>query len=175
MRQSDFNETVLSVVKKQMDVFIDMENALDQLLAMKKARLRQSGSSQKIAAIEKKLSNKKSVFSGMYAELKEGLLTQEEYTQTRSIISADIATLEQELSELKGVKVETEEQLLGNRKWKSYVEYYYNAEEMTAEMVDAFISVIKLNSDNTLEITLNYMDEFAEIMSTCERLRKEVA
>ena len=42
-------------------------------------------------------------------------------------------------------------------------------------MVDAFISVIKLNSDNTLEITLNYMDEFAEIMSTCERLRKEVA
>lgn len=175
MRQSDLNETVLSVVKKQMDVFIDMENALDQLLAMKKARLRQSGSSQKIAAIEKKLSNKKSVFSGMYAELKEGLLTQEEYTQTRSIISADIATLEQELSELKGVKVETEEQLLGNRKWKSYVEYYYNAEEMTAEMVDAFISEIRLNSNNTLEITLNYMDEFAEIMSTCERLRKEVA
>jgi hypothetical protein len=175
MRQSDLNETVLSVVKKQMDVFIDMEKALDQLLAMKKARLRQSGNSQKSAAIEKKLSNKKSVFSGMYAELKEGLLTQEEYTQTRSIISADIAALEQELSELKGVKVETEEQLLGNRKWKRYVEQYYNAEEMTAEMVDAFISEIRLNSNNTLEITLNYMDEFAEIMSTCERLRKEVA
>ena len=175
MRQSDLNETVLSVVKKQMDVFIDMEKALDQLLAMKKARLRQSGNSQKIAAIEKKLSNKKSVFSGMYAELKEGLLTQEEYTQTRTIISTDIAALEQELSELKGVKVETEEQLLGNRKWKRYVEQYYNAEEMTAEMVDAFISEIRLNSNNTLEITLNYMDEFAEIMSTCERLRKEVA
>lgn len=89
--------------------------------------------------------------------------------------NAAISNIEVTDGNIKGVKVETEEQLLGNRKWKRYVEQYYNAEEMTAEMVDAFISEIRLNSNNTLEITLNYMDEFAEIMSTCERLRKEVA
>jgi len=175
MRQADLDEAVLAVIRKQMDVFIDMESTLERLLAMKKARLKSCGNGQEIAALQKKISNKKSMFSGMYVELKEGLLSQEEYTQTRRILSDDIAALEQRLAELEGVKIETEEQVNGSRKWKTYISRYYDAAEMTAEMVEAFISEIRLNENNTLDIKLNYMDEFAEIYSTCERLRKEVA
>lgn len=107
--------------------------------------------------------------------MNSALLSQEEYTQTRRILSDDIAALEQRLAELEGVKIETEEQVNGSRKWKTYISRYYDAAEMTAEMVEAFISEIRLNENNTLDIKLNYMDEFAEIYSTCERLRKEVA
>jgi len=175
LRQADMDEAVLSVIKKQMDVFIDMQKALERLLAMKKAKLRNSGNSQELAALRQKLANKQSVFSGTYLELKEGLLTQEEFTHTRQILSAEMAALEQRIAEVEGIKVETEEQVIGNRKWKAYIQQYYDAKQMTSEMVDAFIDSIKLNEDNTLDIRLNYMDEFAEIMTTCEQLRKEVA
>jgi hypothetical protein len=65
------DEAVLSVIKKQMDVFIDMQKALERLLSMKKAKLRNSGNSQELAALRQKLANKQSVFSGTYLELKE--------------------------------------------------------------------------------------------------------
>ena len=42
-------------------------------------------------------------------------------------------------------------------------------------MADAFIETMKLHEDGSLEIKLSYMDEFAALTDTCERLRKEVA
>ena len=52
---------------------------------------------------------------------------------------------------------------------------FYEAEEMTTEMADAFIETMKLHEDGSLEIKLSYMDEFMALTTTCERLRKEVA
>ena len=72
-------------------------------------------------------------------------------------------------------KNETEEQITGEMKWKFMIQRFYDATEMTAEMADAFIESMKLHEDGSLEITLSYMDEFAALMNTCERLRKEVA
>ena len=77
---------------------------------------------------------------------------------------------------LKNVLIhETEEQITGEMKWKFMIQRFYDATEMTAEMADAFIESMKLHEDGSLEIKLSYMDEFAALMNTCERLRKEVA
>lgn len=52
---------------------------------------------------------------------------------------------------------------------------YYNAQEVSAEMVDALIESMKLNEDSTLQITFNYMDDFKAVVDKIEKLRKEVA
>ena len=52
---------------------------------------------------------------------------------------------------------------------------YYDAQEITAEMVDAMILSMKMNEDSSLDIKFNYMDEFKAIMDKVETLRKEVA
>ena len=175
MRKVDLDEAVFTFIKSQMDVFIDMENILRRLLAMKKAKLKQNNTQQEIKALRQKLANKQSLLSGLYVDLKEGMLSQDEYGHHREIITADIKALETNLAELENAKNETEEQITGEMKWKFMIQRFYDAREMTAEMADAFIESMKLHEDGSLEIKLSYMDEFAALMNTCERLRKEVA
>ena len=175
MRKSDLDEAVFTFIKSQMDVFIDMENTIRRLLAMKKAKLKQNNTQQEIKSLRQKLAHKQSILSGMYVDLKEGLLSQEDYGHHREIITADIKALELKLSEVESAKSETEEQLTGEMKWKFMIQRFYDATEMTAEMADAFIETMKLHKDGSLEIKLSYMDEFMALTTTCERLRKEVA
>ena len=175
MRKADLDEAVFTFIKSQMDVFIDTENTLRRLLAMKKAKLKQNNTQQEIKALRQKLASKQSLLSGLYVDLKEGMLSQDEYGHHREIITADIKALETNLAELENAKNETEEQITGEMKWKFMIQRFYDATEMTAEMADAFIESMKLHEDGSLEIKLSYMDEFAALMNTCERLRKEVA
>ena len=175
MRKADLDEAVFTFIKSQMDVFIDMENTLRRLLAMKKAKLKQNNTQQEIKSLRQKLAHKQSILSGMYVDLKEGLLSQEDYGHHREIITADIKALELKLSEVESAKSETEEQLTGEMKWKFMIQRFYDATEMTAEMADAFIETMKLHNDGSLEIKLSYMDEFVALTTTCERLRKQVA
>ena len=175
MRKADLDEAVFTFIKSQMDVFIDMENTLRRLLAMKKAKLKQNNTQQEIKSLRQKLAHKQSILSGMYVDLKEGLLSQEDYGHHREIITADIKALELKLSEVESAKSETEEQLTGEMKWNFMIQRFYDATEMTAEMADAFIETMKLHKDGSLEIKLSYMDEFMALTTTCERLRKEVA
>lgn len=175
MRKADLDEAVFTFIKSQMDVFIDMENTIRRLLAMKKSKLKQNNTQQEIKSLRQKLAHKQSILSGMYVDLKEGLLSQEDYGHHREIITADIKALEVKLSEVESVKNETEEQLTGEMKWKFMIQRFYDATEMSADMADAFIETMKLHEDGSLEIKLSYMDEFAALTDTCERLRKEVA
>ncbi|MBQ2841213.1 MAG: recombinase family protein [Oscillospiraceae bacterium] len=175
MRKADLDEAVFSFIKSQMDVFIDIEKTLHRLLAIKKAKFKQKDTRQEIKALKQKLTHKQSLLSDMYVDLKEGLLSQEEYGHHREIVMEDIKALEIKLSELESLRQKNEENITGEMKWKGMIQRFYDATEMSAEMADAFIKTMKLHEDGTLEIKLSYMDEFVELTNTCERIRKEVA
>jgi hypothetical protein len=90
MRKADLDEAVLSAMKAQLDLFVDMQDSLHRLLAMKKAMANQSQQKDEIKSLKKKLDHKKGLFSGLYRDLREGLITDEDYAQAREIILADI-------------------------------------------------------------------------------------
>lgn len=175
MRKADLDEAVLSAMKAQLDLFVDMQDSLHRLLTMKKAMANQTQQKDEIKSLKKKLDHKKGLFSGLYRDLREGLITDEDYAQAREIILADIDRMEKQLSELEGTTTRFEEQLRGEKKWAELVRKYHNATEVTAEMVDVMIASMKMNEDSSLEITFNHMDEFKAIYDTIEILRKEVA
>ena len=113
--------------------------------------------------------------SGMYVDLKEGLLSDAEYSHHKEIVMEDIRAIERNLSELEAPKNQTEEQITGEMKWKQMIRRFHDATEISEEMADAFIETMKIHEDGTLEIKLSYMDEFAALTKTCEKIRKEVA
>ena len=175
MRKADLDAAVLETIKAQFDLFIDMQATLHQLLAMKKAQIKQSSSAEEIKSLKAKIAHKKAIFSEMYRDLREGFLSQEDYAQTREVVLKEIQCLEEQLSELENTKAQNDDQLLGEKKWAMLVKKYYNAQEVSAEMVDALIESMKLNEDSTLQITFNYMDDFKAVVDKIEKLRKEVA
>ena len=175
IRKADLDAAVLETIKAQFKLFLDMQSTLQQLLKLKQAQIRQSGSAGEIKALKTKIAHKKAIFSEMYRDLREGLLSDEDYTQTREVVLKEIQSLEGQLAELEHVRTQADEQLRGEKQWAMLVKKYANAKEINAEMVDALIESMKLNADNTLDITFKHMDDFKAVMEKIETLRKEVA
>ena len=172
-RKADLDVTVFSFIKAQMTVFIDMEHTLQSLLAAKTGSVEQGRTKSKRRLLQQKLENKKSILSGLYVDYKEGLLSRQDYLFTRERIDSAIHEIEAELAEQESSK--TRGLLTGEMKWKHMVQKYQNAAELSQEMVEAFVETIKLHKDGSLEIKLNYMDEFAALIDTCEQIQKESA
>lgn len=175
MRKADLDEAVLATIKSQFDLFLDMQDTLHKLLSMKKVQIKQSGQIDEAKNLRKKLEQKKTIFSGLYSDFREGLLSQEDYAQTREVLMEEIKKLEKQLTETAGAKTKNDDQLKGETKWADLAKKYYKAEGVTEEMVNALIVSMKMNEDCSLDITFNYMDEFQSLMETIETLRKEVA
>lgn len=175
MRKADLDNAVLETIKAQFALFVDMQSTLQQLLAMKKSQIKLSGNAGEIKSLKAKIDHKKAIFSGMYRDLREGLLSQEDYAQTREVVLREIQALEKQLSELEAAKTQNDEQIDGEKKWAALVKKYYNAQEINAEMVDALIESMRMNEDCTLDITFRYMDDFKVVVERIEKLRKEVA
>ena len=172
-RKADLDVTVFSFIKAQMTVFIDMEHTLQSLLAAKTGSVEQGRTKSKRRLLQQKLENKKSILSGLYVDYKEGLLSRQDYLFTRERIDSAIHEIEAELAEQESSK--TRGLLTGEMKWKHMVQKYQNAAELSQEMVEAFVETIKLHKDGSLEIKLNYMDEFAALIDACEQIQKESA
>jgi DNA invertase Pin-like site-specific DNA recombinase len=175
MRKPDLDIAVFSFIKAQMAVFVDMESTLKRLLAVKTGKVEQGRSASKRRLLQQKLENKKSILSGLYVDYKEGLLSRQDYLFTRESVDADIRMIEAELAEQESASSQTRDLLTGEMKWQYMVQRYQNATELSPEMVEAFVETIKLHQDGSLDIKLNYMDEFAALMDACEHIRKESA
>ena len=107
--------------------------------------------------------------------MKDGLLTGEEYLMQKEKYQAQIAELENTLDRLTRDENETEDQLIGAKKWATIVEEYSGATELSEGMLNACVELIKVHTDGSLEIKFNYAQEFMELLETTERLKKEVA
>ncbi len=175
MRKADLDEAVLNSIKAQFDLFIDCRQTLDKLLTMKKAQLKKSVQADEAKALRKKIEQKKALFSGLYRDLREGFLDENDYAQTREVIMAEIAQLEKQLTEAESTKVQYREQVSSAKKWDTLVKKYYEAAEITPELVDAMIESIQMNEDSSLNIQFKHMDAFQAVLDTIETLRKEVA
>ena len=175
MRKADVDEAVLSSIKAQFELFLDCREALDSLLKAKKKQVKKAGKSDQAKELKKQLEKKKSVFSGLYRDLREGLIDDQDYAQTREILMEDISRLEKQLAELKSAKAEYEEPLQEAKIWETLIEKYAHAEEISEELADAMIESMQMNGDNSLSIQFRYMDSFQAVLDTVKILRKEVA
>lgn len=174
-RKAELDEAVFQSIRAQMDVFMDTAYIIKSLLAQKQAINKGAARKKTKASLNAKIKSIRSAISTLYVDLKDGLLTDEEYLMQKEKYQAQIVELEHTLGELNRDETDTEETLIGTKKWAAIAEEYSDATELTEGMLNACVELIKVHADGSLEITFNYMQEFKELLETTERLKKEVA
>lgn len=174
-RKAELDEAVFQSIRAQMDVFMDTAYIIKSLLAQKQAINKGAARKKTKASLNAKIKSIRSSISTLYVDLKDGLLTDEEYLMQKEKYQAQIVELEHTLGELNRDETDTEETLIGTKKWAAIAEEYSDATELTEGMLNACVELIKVHADGSLEITFNYMQEFKELLETTERLKKEVA
>ena len=121
------DEAVLCSIKAQFDLFLDSQKAMESLLDLKKKQVRKTGKFDQVSELKKQLEKKKSIFSGLYRDLREGLIDEQDYAQTREILMEDIHQLEQQIMEQESVKEECEKPLEQTKIWETLIQKYYHA------------------------------------------------
>lgn len=175
IRADDLDKIVLSVIRKQMDLFLDTQKTLLGLIALEKEKAKHSVPANRVKELQDKLGQKKKLFSRLYIDFKDGILTQQEYLLARDVYQKEISAYESELQELQAIKTKTKVTETGARKWNRLISRYYKTKTVTEEMVEAMVDEIRVNTDGSLDIRFKYMPEFEEMFKECERIRKEVA
>ena len=166
------DEAVLCSIKAQFDLFLDSQKAMESLLDLKKNQVRKTGKSNQVSELKKQLEKKKSIFSGLYRDLREGLIDEQDYTQTREILMKDIRRLEQQIEEQESVKAECEKPLEQTKIWETLMQNYYHAPQISAELVDAMIESMEMDKDSSMNIRFKHMDSFQVVLDTVKMLRK---
>ncbi len=175
IRAADLDEAVLATIRKQMEIFMDTQKILKELIAQEKETAKQEAPIAKVKDIQKEIDRRKGLCTALYTDLKEGILTQDEYFYAKMRYQEEIDSLEKELQELKSIRGKASEVVQGEKKWEQLISKYYKAQTLSPAMMEAIVKEIKLYADNSISIEFRYMNEFEELLQECERMRREVA
>ena len=175
IRAADLDEAVLATIRKQMEIFMDTQKILKELIAQEKETAKQEAPIARVKDIQKEIDRRKGLCTALYTDLKEGILTQDEYFYAKMRYQEEIDSLEKELQELKSIRGKASEAAQGEKKWEQLISKYYKAQTLNPAMMEAIVKEIKLYADNSISIEFRYMNEFEELLQECERIRREVA
>ena len=172
--QADLEQAVLTTIRAHVSLFLRAREVIDKL----RAEEAQSGANgqrkEVIRRAEQRLRRKETLRAESYMDLKQGLINDEEFQIIRDRYTQEILALQSELEAMRR-KDAAESAPSRDTNWGALVEKYAKLPALTAEVVDAFVSEIRLLEDGGMEITLNYMDEFNAALAFCRKRGKEVA
>lgn len=174
IRADDLDRAVLETLRRQMDLFIDAQKVLQDLLGLEQKKNKTGISEHMHHKLQEEMERYKKRFAVLYTDYKEGLLTQEEYIYAKQKYQEKLEVLEQKNREFQKLQPKTDAGLK-MQNWKSIVNKYYDASEISGEMVKAMVKEIRLYADNSISVEFCFMNEFKELMQQCEQLRKETA
>ncbi len=174
MKAEALDKAVLCTIQKQMEMFLTQE-VLRGLIALEKEKTRSAKPTARIQEIEAEIKRHRNFCTVLYTDLKDGILSQDEYSYAKQRYMGELEMLEEELSELQSSLAKASETGKGVRKWDSLISRYYKTKELTPDMLKALVKEIKLYADGSISIDFKYMDEFEEMMKECRRIRGEVA
>lgn len=175
IRAADLDTAVLETIRKQMEVFLDTQKVLHRLIAMEKEKAKRDVPAGKLKKLQAEIAKKRKMAASLYTDYRDGILSQDEYLYAKETYLAELDRLEQEEKELRTLREKHTEVSEGEKKWTRLTDRYYHAENLSKEMIQAFVKGIKLYADNSISIEFRYMNEFEELLRECERIRKEVA
>jgi DNA invertase Pin-like site-specific DNA recombinase len=173
--QSEMDEAVLATIQIHIKLFIKHKEVIVKLQAKEQRESKRYNTEKDIRDLEKKIQQRESLRTGLYMDLKEGLIDEEEYQFSKVTYSKEISELQQHLVELKAQIDEETTSMDRYSHWIYLIDKYRNIQELNKEVVEAFVQNIKLYENKRIDITLNYMDEFKAAKDIYKKRRREVA
>ena len=156
IKQSDLESAVLEVIKYHISKFADIEKILNELeLSEKKPLENINIEKQNNIQIEKIRLLKK----GLYEDLKNGILTKEEYLEYKEDYEKQIENLEQALINLKIQNKEEENKENENIKWIEEFKKQKNIMSLDRTIIDELIEYIEVHENNKITIKFKFNNE----------------
>lgn len=167
IREDELLDVLLSTIKKQIALAVDMEHRTRELNASPAYKKTRSEAQTKYEAAQRTLKRSQSLYDSLYQSYVEQLMTEQEYVTLKARYKAEadeaeqlIATLEQERQIMKATTPQN--------RFLAEFQTYCGTETITREMVCALVERIYVSDDKSIDICFRYRDEFKVILDYVE-------
>lgn len=170
--EQELEAAVLTTLQTEIKLILDMERALEQIESLAWEHREAARLDAAIAAQEAEIRRYQMLKTSTYEDLRDGLITQEEFVQIKEDFSQRIACLEEDTARLKIERSSLQEGLSNQSGWLSQFRQYGNLTKLTRAVVVNLIDKISLYPGKRIQVALRYQDQLADMM---EFLREQSA
>lgn len=168
IREEELEAAVLATLQVQISLILDMEKALRQVddLAWEKRELNRLDA--EIAVQEELIEKNNLLKMGIYEDLRDGLITKEEFGGLKEQFSLRIQAADEAVTALKRERDCVNEGLTSQQGWLAQFHQYENITSLHRALVVNLVDQIVLYPDRQIGVLLRHRDQFAEIREFLE-------
>ena len=165
IRQTDLDEAVLAAIQAQINVILDLDKALQQIKSLAWERSEIKKIEANIDAQNQIIHKNRDLRMGIYEDLREGIISQDEFQELKQEFTQRIADAKHAVEKLNTAKNEILQGSSMQQGWLAQFRKYQNITEITRPVIVNLIEKIYVYENNEIQVVFRHRDQLADIMS----------
>lgn len=150
---------VLSVIQAQISLFLDMDKLLQSLNVDKRRNSQLVAIERQLATMQSQIDSTEHLRIGLYADLKRGILTEEEYLSLKSAYTKELESYRQAVSNLQEERQSLDMQDALQNVWVEKFKQNKNIDILTRDILIEFVDRIYIHEGKKITIMFKFQDE----------------
>lgn len=153
-------DMVLKQIKLQIDLFVEVSSLLGQLNKTDSHSVAHRQKKKKVEQIGEELCRYVYLKTSIYEDLKQGILTEEEYLAAKERYTRKISELETEWNEKKTELAGFEQGMISENRWMKAFVNFRDAKELTREMAVRLLEKVEVYEEKRIHIKFRFANEY---------------
>ena len=173
IKKEQLEELVLTLIKKQMQLFIDAKTLLQTLNGKEPAKNKYKIYLNQIQRTEKQIEDLSQKKAELYSDFTDNIVALDDYLQISKEYGEKSEELQIFLIELQKEAEKFSPEFSTSERWNDLVQLYMDQNQLDRAMVEAFIESIVLYNDSRVEIAFNNQDELEYLFLLAQERKRE--
>lgn len=172
IRQDKLERDVLAAIQLQVKAALDYDKLLDKLRGSEGEKNIRDKQNALITSLNLKLSGVSKKRTRLYEDFAEGILDEEEYTFAKKSYDEQFADLSRRLNEAVQRRSKFNEAMSVDNKWITLMKSVSTATQLSQELVDGSVEMVKIHEDGAVELVMKYGDIYALTIQSIKEVQE---
>ena len=172
IRQDRLERDVLAAIQLQVKAALDYDKLLDKLRGSEGEKNIRDKQNALITSLNLKLSGVSKKRTRLYEDFAEGILDEEEYTFAKKSYDEQFADLSRRLDEAVQRRSKFNEAMSVDNKWITLMKSVSTATQLSQELVDESVEMVKIHEDSAVELVMKYGDIYALTVQSIKEVQE---
>lgn len=174
VKKQDVEDIALKLIRTQIKLFTDAREMIASLNRKESSKTKYRIYLDQIRNVKKQIEKYVSLKASLYEDYANSIISQSDYLSMGQEYAKKADELRIFLAELEKEAEKYSPVFAMDGGWAKLIEQYQDAEELTEEMVDAFIDEMILYNNGHVEINFRFKDELNEVIHLAAIRQREV-
>lgn len=167
------DKAVAESIRFHIKLFLDLEQVISELNKKTSVRNAAVGMQEQIRKKQRRIAKIEQMTSGIYEDYQDSILNETEYLKLRKNYADEVFQLTSEINELMKQETQYSEEFHSVGNLADLVHQYADFRELNREMIEAFISQVKVHTDGRLTVVFRFDDEMEKLQAIADKRKEE--